>query len=148
MASLLPRDTGEHGHQNMNSFYLPCLYPAPKLADPVAQGANISCIIGDDEGAVSKTMAADTNSNLLSRRSRRALKLEGLSAEEDYILVRSVCPLERRAHFIAWMPVARRYAVLVRAMECDVVRRRLCSRRKVRCINDQVFNLRPTIAHY
>ncbi|KAF8183417.1 hypothetical protein BJ912DRAFT_1044007 [Pholiota molesta] len=70
MASLLPRDM------------------APKLADPVAQGhgANVSCIIGDDEGAVKRYEWL------------RALKLEGLSAEEDYILVRSLLGQAHRRH--------------------------------------------------
>ncbi|KAF8183419.1 hypothetical protein BJ912DRAFT_1144867 [Pholiota molesta] len=82
-ASLLPRDM------------------APKLADPVAQGhgANVSCIIGDDEGAVKRYEWL------------RALKLEGLSAEEDYILVRCLLPDGMSYLYAPWnaMPFAGGY---------------------------------------
>jgi hypothetical protein len=42
-----------HGHKNMNSCYLPCIYPVPKLVNPVAQGhgAGVSRIIGEGENS-------------------------------------------------------------------------------------------------
>jgi hypothetical protein len=51
---LLPRDTGEYVYQNVDDFDLPWLYPAPRLADPVAQGhgAGASRVIGDDEASL------------------------------------------------------------------------------------------------
>jgi hypothetical protein len=78
-ASLLPRDISEHGHKNVHSIDIPWIYPAPRLADPVARGHGAGVLrgIGEDDKRLSGAMGggkhitnAETSSDLLTTRSR------------------------------------------------------------------------------